>query len=471
MRNILVTGFSLALLYGCGSDPGATLGGTGGATNSNANGGSTGTQTSASARGGSDATGGTTNGVGGTSSVGGTSANSSSGATTASGGTRASSGSATGGNSSTSSPATGGKTSAGGTSSSSSTGATNTGGKAAGGTSNVVGNGGAATGGANPTGGSNSGGAGGKSTTAATGGNSNPAGGSTSVVVTACGLPAAGATGKAKPSGTAGGLKVLDWAGFKSAISYTFDDANSSQISNYTAMNATGGKFTFYLWTGKTEASNQVYKTALKDGHEMANHTSDHTACGTTGPTDTANTFIKSTFGVTAYSFAAPNGDAACKNVSSKFLTNRSVAGGSAISPGDTSGFSWLPADIATASNLAPTAGKWRVICIHGFNGGNDGAYQPIDLSAFTSAAKAAVSGGSWVDTVTNIAAYQAGQKAIPASGGNKVTWTLPAIFPTGKCVRVTTTGGTVKQGGTEVPWDDHGYYEISLDAKEVTVE
>jgi hypothetical protein len=236
-------------------------------------------------------------------------------------------------------------------------------------------------------------------------------------------------------------------------------------------MKAAGGHYTFYLITGKSEAGNAVYKTAVQDGHEMGNHTSDHSNCNSGSTIDAANTFIKSTFGTTAYAFAAPNGAAACNtdSVSNKFLTNRSVNGGS-MGPGDTSGLAWLPSDIASATNMAPAAGKWKTICIHGFTGGSDGAYQPIALDSFTSAVKAAVSGGSWVETVTNVAAYQVGQKLLSGKTGS-TTWTLPSVFPPNMCVRATTTGGTVKQNGVEVPWNDHGYYEISLDAKSITIE
>jgi hypothetical protein len=34
----------------------------------------------------------------------------------------------------------------------------------------------------------------------------------------------------------------------------------------------------------------------------------------------------------------------------------------------------------------------------------------------------------------------------------------------------VTVPGGTVKQNGTALSWDPHGYYEIELDALSVTV-
>jgi peptidoglycan/xylan/chitin deacetylase (PgdA/CDA1 family) len=417
---------------------------------------------------------------------GGTTSSSANGGSSPIGGAKATGGStATGGTSSgsTTSPATGGSIPTGGSSA--------TGGSIpAGGTSSGGGGpqGGSAIGGATKGGsasGGNGGGAGSKggSSGAETGGTKANGGSGGSATG---GTPSGGAvasscanlafapdtTGKSKPTGAAGGLKVLDWAGFKSAISYTFDDANSSQINNYPAMKAAGGHFTFYLISSKSEASNAVYKTAVKDGHEMGNHTSNHSNCDSASTIDAASTFIKSTFGVTAYAFAAPNGSAVCNtsSVSSKFLTDRSVAGGS-MNPGDISSLTWLPSDIASSSNMAPTAGKWRTICIHGFTGGSDGAYQAIALDSFTSAAKAAVSGGSWVETVTDVAAYQVGQNAISKATGNNITWSLPSVFPPNMCVRVTTTGGTVKQNGKEIPWDDHGYYEIALDAKSLTIE
>ncbi len=460
MRTKYVAGVSLVLLWGCQNDGGTILG-----PPANTNTGGTTTSSTSMSGGSSNASGGTSNASGGLTTASGGSAV---GGTSSSTGGNATGGKATGGSSATGGASGGNTTGVGGASTSAggkatTGGATSTGGKAT--TGGATSTGGKATsGGTTSSGGVTS--TGGKATS---GGTTSTGGSSTTgpVVASQCGIPAAGATGVAKPSGTAGGIKVIDWAGFKSAISYTFDDSNSSQISNYQALKDTGGRFTFYMQTAKSDASNAIWGTALKDGHELGNHTASH---GTSqSDAQTAQTFIQSKFGVTAYAFAAPNGDAATKSFSSMFLTNRSVAGGT-IGPGDTSSLSWLPSDIATTSNLAPTAGKWRTICIHGFTGGSDGAYQPIALSSFTTAAKAAVSGGSWVDTVTNIAAYQVGQNALKA-GGAKITWSLPTVFPTGKCVRITTSGGTVKQKGTEVPWDDHGYYEISLDAKEVTVE
>ena len=49
-------------------------------------------------------------------------------------------------------------------------------------------------------------------------------------------------------------------------------------------------------------------------------------------------------------------------------------------------------------------------------------------------------------------------------------SWSLPAHFPPGQYLRVTVDGGTVKQCGTELPWNDHGYYEVALDAWSLTI-
>ncbi|HEX2674417.1 MAG TPA: polysaccharide deacetylase, partial [Polyangiaceae bacterium] len=59
----------------------------------------------------------------------------------------------------------------------------------------------------------------------------------------------------------------------------------------------------------------------------------------------------------------------------------------------------------------------------------------------------------------------------IPASATTSATWTLPANFPPNMCVRITTSGGTVTQKGSAIAWDPHGYYQISLDAGEVTIK
>src|SRR5262249_39082886 len=78
-----------------------------------------------------------------------------------------------------------------------------------------------------------------------------------------------GPSGQPRPLGTPGNLTVLNWAGFKGAVTYSFDDDNDSQISNYSMLQSAGGQYTFFLWTGRTQASNAIWKQALNDGHEI----------------------------------------------------------------------------------------------------------------------------------------------------------------------------------------------------------
>ncbi|HEY3495583.1 MAG TPA: polysaccharide deacetylase, partial [Polyangiaceae bacterium] len=114
---------------------------------------------------------------------------------------------------------------------------------------------------------------------------------------------------------------------------------------------------------------------------------------------------------------------------------------------------------------------------IHGFSGGSDGAYQPVDFNGWKASVEHAKElGDMWIDTMQNVGSYWRGQKvfssAMMATAGSDKTWTwsLPDHFPPGKYLRVTVEGGTLKQNGTAIPWDSHGWYEIALDAESVTL-
>ena len=81
------------------------------------------------------------------------------------------------------------------------------------------------------------------------------------------------------PTGTPGNLHVLDWAGWKSAVTYTFDDAQPSQIEHYAELQATGAHLTFYITSGNSGAIggfDSTFTQAVTDGHEMGNHTVHH---------------------------------------------------------------------------------------------------------------------------------------------------------------------------------------------------
>ncbi len=320
-----------------------------------------------------------------------------------------------------------------------------------------------------------------------TGGDASGTGGAGAGTPTDCGLPVAGAPGQARPAGSGDGLTVLDWAGFRGAVSYTFDDANSSQIDHYPELAALGVRMTFYLQTGKADAADEVWAQAVADGHELGNHTKSHARTADGADIDAATTFIEEHFGVRPFTMAAPYGDASYPApAAERFLINRGVSNAIIAPNGSSNPYNlpcYIPPTDAAASafdaqiDAARDAGGWRVLLVHGFTGGSDGAYQPVAIEEFVAGVEHAKSFGDlWIDTVQAVGAYFRAQKLVsaltptPSGDGQNWTWTLPEHFPPGQCLRVTTPGGTLTQGGEPVPWDEHGYYEIALDAGSVTL-
>jgi hypothetical protein len=435
--------------------------------------------------GGTTGAGGTTGGTGGSTGTGGGSGSSGVAGTTGAGGSA--SGTAGTGGSSTGAAGTGGSTGAAGTGGST-TGAAGTGGStgAAGTGGSTTGRGGAG-GGTAGTGGSSAGRGG---STAGTGGSTGTAGAGGGTPPGPSGLPIPpGASDMPKPTGSAGTVTVVNWAGFKAAVTYSFDDDNDSQISNYSMLQAAGGQYTFYLWTGRSQATNAIWKTAKADGHEIGNHTKSHDSNAQCNATDVmaGGTFIQSTFGAPAETFAAPNGSTCFKTPASQFyFINRGVSPAQPVLPNGNSDplnlNCYIPATGQSASvfngniDTARSMGGWVIYVVHGFSS-SDGSYQPVDIGQMTTAIKyAKMQGDVWLGSMVNVAAYWLGGKAFMAamtstSGSDKTyTWTLPAHFPPGHYIRVKPSGGTLKQKGVELPWNGHGYYEVALDDLSLTV-
>lgn len=452
------------------SSSGGNGNGTGGAAQGGANGGA--------AQGGS-ANGGSANG--GTSSGG-----------TAQGGS-ANGGSANGGTSS------GGAAQGGTSSGGAMQGGTGSGGRAQGGASSGGASGGRGSGGASNGGSAGNGAKGG--TTGMGGMNASGGSGGTSTIGPSDIPVPAGASNVPKPSQAAGGFKILDWAGFKGAISFTFDDALGSQLAHYGEFKATGVRMTFYL-VCNNDMSNTMWKTIAQDGQELGNHTNHHcnangSGCGwgsftgTSSELDDCTAHLKSAFGLKdVYTSASPMGDVGWDTpASTRFLANRGVQDTAGVAPNDNTNPYELPCHVADANEKAASGtrsfngvtdnaranNRWRIILNHSV-GNNDG-YNPVVASEVVAAMTYAKGlGDVWVDTVANIAAYWRAQKLISSSApqvsGTSTTWswTLPAHFPPGRFLRVTVTGGTLSQKGTPLAWNGHGYYEVSLDAGSVTL-
>lgn len=290
-----------------------------------------------------------------------------------------------------------------------------------------------------------------------------------------------GAGGVARPGGTAGNLKVLDWAGFGGALTYSFDDATGSQQGNKDKMMELGVPFTWYLTTGAGgNPTDGMYKAAAMAGHELGNHTKNHSQ--NASDATEGQSWMMDTYGVTAYTMAAPNGvTSGFVNITNEqFLLDRGVNGGTIGADGNVD-WTNLPSNIPNQGagldvfkGYADSAagGKWQTVCIHGFTSGGGGGYQPVSFDGWYQGVEYAKTLNIWIGTMEQVAAYIQGAKAFKEaeSDGQSWTWTLKSTFPPGHYLRVTVDGGTLSQDGTALPWNEHGFYEVALDAGNLTL-
>ncbi|MCA9704433.1 MAG: polysaccharide deacetylase family protein [Myxococcales bacterium] len=301
------------------------------------------------------------------------------------------------------------------------------------------------------------------------------------------------------PAGEPGNLRVLDWAGFAAAVSYTFDDGQPTHIQHWPALQATGVNMTFYISTGNAglEGFAEMFMDAHASGSEVANHTVNHCyydqACGSApagshdAELDDADAYITGTLGVPGvWTMAYPFGDLGYRDAAqARYFMARGTSAGR-ISPSDGTD----PFDLPTLAALGGegqgvfdaaiddtrAAGDWVTFLFHSILPGENW-YAGVDVGVITGSIEHAQSYGDvWIDSVVRVGAYWAGQLAVEnattmADGAAMVlTWSLPAHFPPGRHVRVTVDGGTVSQGGVPLAWDGHGYYEVALDAGSLTI-
>jgi hypothetical protein len=320
-----------------------------------------------------------------------------------------------------------------------------------------------------------------------------------------------GAADVPRPSGTPGKLKVLDWAGFRSAVSYTFDDGQPSQIEHYDELAATGVRLTFFVNSASASWESDFVSTfsrAARDGHEIANHTVHHchadpdgtlytgtgaarTACAGASAAaefDDCTTFISEKLGAPhVWTSAWPFGDAGyAAAATARFFLSRGAGPGTVAPNDETDPFNlpiWGPAEHDTVEKFnaeidrAHASDRWVIMLLHSLAPTNFPWYATVDVSAVTgSIAHAKSLGDVWIDSLVNVGAYWRGQKIVAAvapavSGATRTwTWTLPERFPPGRHLRVRVDGGSLSQGGKALAWDGHGYYEIAFDAGSLTL-
>ena len=208
-------------------------------------------------------------------------------------------------------------------------------------------------------------------------------------------LPVPPRGGVPRPSGAPGNVAVLDWAGFKAAVSYTFDDTNSSQIQHYAELQALGVRMTFYLITGKTaELADPTWARAVKDGHELGNHSRRHVRAGTAADLEAADSDLHGKFGITVYTMASPYGDASYPPLATtRYLINRGVVNGLIAPADDTDPFNihcYVPPARAAAGTFnaeIDAVAKWRRL--------DDGARPRLLWAAATAPTSRSISASS----------------------------------------------------------------------------
>lgn len=307
-----------------------------------------------------------------------------------------------------------------------------------------------------------------------------------------------------RPTGTRADLKVLPWAGFHSAVSYTFDDSSPSQIENWPEIKAEHVRSTFYIVPNAQGESG--YEATFKDivaaGSELGNHTWHHCRAAQLGGADPkgcpdgfsidaeldkTSAYIKSLGQPNVWTMAYPFGDTGYIDaVKPRFLLARGVFPGLVGADDNTNPYI-LPIvvhagdpnppggdDVAVFNadlDRAQAEGKWLVFLFHTLlpTSSNWGAGE--NVAAVTGSMEYAKSHDMWIDSVVNIGSYWIGERLVEnaaktQSGGVTTwSWTLPPHFPAGRVLRVTVAGGELSQGGKALAWDSRGYYEVSLDA------
>jgi len=306
-------------------------------------------------------------------------------------------------------------------------------------------------------------------------------------------------------------VNVLPWAGFSSAVSLTFDDAQPSHAAHLDALTATGVPMTFFVNSSVAfPGSDAVWRKAVAAGHELGNHTASHPhyplgepmgdgAFGDAAPTpkeelEACEAFIRERSGQKGvWTFASPYGDEGWEPVAAaRYPLIRSVAEGT-VPPGngrpDGVRASHLPCAMAREGDTAAgtfipqlekarEAGHWLVFCFHSILPTEENWYAGVGIDEIVGIAQhARATGTVWADTFARVGAYWLARRAFldlkpEWDGTNRIwEWTVPDGFPPNVWLRVTAPKGRLYQEGRLLPDAETGMYEISFDGGRLRYE
>lgn len=292
----------------------------------------------------------------------------------------------------------------------------------------------------------------------------------------------------------AGPVTTVPWNGHSGAVSFTYDDARSSQVPNLLPqLDALGIKATFFIAVtgtgGDFEAKKTAWIAAAKNGHELANHTKSHVNV----PADPGAASIILEMAnylraldpvVQSVTFAYPNCNVNGKaGIGSEDFISRACGQTSyawGTQPSDwmnIQGLILTPTNVATAVtmlNSAKTGNNWVTTIVHDVKESPDQySLTPADNKKMLDAA---VANALWIDTYQNVAAYYRAHFTMdavnpsPINSGWSMSWTSPhAKMPKSVKLRVKLAAATfgnsftVQQGGVTIPPETDGSYVIDF--------
>ncbi len=242
-------------------------------------------------------------------------------------------------------------------------------------------------------------------------------------------------------AGTAGPERFAWPKGKKAAVSLTFDDARPSQIDvGMEVFRDRKVRATFYVQPGNVSERLPGWKKAVKEGHEIGNHTMTHPCTGNYAfsrdnaleemtlddmarEIDTATGEIELALGVRPESFAYPCGQTFVGRgrdlrsyvplIAERFATGRLWLGEAANDPEVCDPFQLLAveSDGKTFEQLKPlleqaaAEGRWLVLAGHEIG---EGGFQTTLVNTIDDLCRYAAdpANGLWIDTVGTIGQY-----------------------------------------------------------------
>jgi hypothetical protein len=214
-----------------------------------------------------------------------------------------------------------------------------------------------------------------------------------------------GLSDRPRPSGSSANLRVLPWAGFASAVTYSLDDTQPSQIDHWPELKNTGIRMTFYANpSGNWYAGfDTTWQDAIRAGHEIGNHTQNHCHVDLADcknnlgsveqEIEQCSSYIKTRLGqADVWTFAFPFGDAGYEAYAkTRFFLARGVQTGT-VGPKDLTDPFNLPiigasgGEAASVFNghidTARAQGRWLIFLFHTVLPNSANWYAGVDIAA-----------------------------------------------------------------------------------------